>query len=124
MPRGLASRVRTLVPGAKTIEYSPQAYDAAAIAILAAEASGRTLGSVTADGVRSALPAVTSVGTACDSLERCLRLVRRGVDVDYVGYAGPYALDAAGDPGAARYLVRVLGANNRPGSAARPVSYP
>ena len=124
VPRGLASRVTTLVPGAKTIEYSSQAYDAAAIAILAAEASGRALGSITAADTRSALPAVTSVGTACDSIDRCLRLVRRGVDIDYVGYAGPYALDADGDPGAARYLVRVFGTNNKPGAAARPVRYP
>ena len=51
-------------------------------------------------------------------------LVRRGVDIDYVGYAGPYALDADGDPGAARYLVRVFGTNNKPGAAARPVRYP
>ena len=82
----------------------------AAIAILAAEASGRVLGTITPAGVRAALPAVTSIGQACDTLERCLRLVRRGVDIDYVGYAGPYELDAAGDPGAARYLVRVFGA--------------
>ena len=82
------------------------------------------LGAVTPEGVRAALPAVTSIGQACDTLERCLRLVRRGVDIDYVGYAGPYELDAAGDPGAARYLVRVFGANNEPGSSARPVRYP
>ncbi len=124
VPRGLAARVKTLAPNAKTTEYSPQAYDAAAIAILAAEASGRVLGTITPAGVRAALPAVTSIGQACDTLERCLRLVRRGVDIDYVGYAGPYELDAAGDPGAARYLVRVFGANNVPGSSARPVRYP
>jgi hypothetical protein len=53
-----------------------------------------------------------------------MRQLRRGVDIDYVGFAGPYELDDAGDPGAARYLVRVYGSNNKPGSAARPVSYP
>jgi len=124
VPRALASRIKALAPEAKQTAYSPQSYDAAAIAILAAEASGRMLGKVTPEGVRAALPAVTSVGTPCDSLSRCLRLVRRGVDIDYVGYAGPYALDAAGDPGAARYLVRVYGTNNVPGSSARPVRYP
>lgn len=124
VPRSLGARVTALAPGAKTTEYSPQAYDAAAIAILAAEASGRLLGSITPMGVRAALPAVTSIGTACDSLERCLRLVRRGIDIDYVGYAGPYELDVAGDPGAARYLVRVFGPDNKPGSSARPVRYP
>jgi branched-chain amino acid transport system substrate-binding protein len=124
VPRALASRIKALAPEAKQTAYSPQSYDAAAIAILAAEASGRMLGKVTPEGVRAALPAVTSVGTPCDTLARCLRLVRRGVDIDYMGYAGPYALDAAGDPGAARYLVRVYGTNNVPGSSARPVRYP
>ena len=124
VPRGLASRITTLAPGAKTTEYAAQAYDAAAIAILAAEASGQLVGTVTSEGVRAALPAVTSIGTPCDSLAQCLRLVRRGVDIDYVGYAGPYALDIAGDPGAARYLVRVYGTNGKPGSSARPVRYP
>lgn len=124
VPRALAARIKALEPGVKQTAYSPQSYDAAAIAILAAEASGRMLGKVTPEGVRAALPSVTSVGTPCDTLSRCLRLVRRGVDIDYVGYAGPYALDVAGDPGAARYLVRVYGTNNVPGSSARPVRYP
>jgi branched-chain amino acid transport system substrate-binding protein len=124
VPRGLATRIRDLVPTAKTMEYAAQAYDAAAIAILAAEASGRLVGAMTAETVRAALPAVTSIGTPCDRLAECLRLLRRGVDIDYGGYAGPYALDGAGDPGAARYLVRVYGTNNKPGSSARPARYP
>jgi len=124
VPRALLTRIRAAVPDAKQTAYSAQAYDAAAIAILAAEASGRLAGTITEQGVRAALPSVTSIGTPCDSLARCLRLLRRGADIDYVGYAGPYALDAAGDPGAARYLVRVFGSNNTPGSAARPVRYP
>jgi len=124
VPRALASRIAMIAPGAAETAYSAQAYDAAAIAILAAEASGRLTGAVTAEGIRSALGAVTSVGRPCDSVATCLRLVRRGADIDYVGYVGPYALDAAGDPGAARYLVRTYGATNKPGTAARPVNYP
>lgn len=124
VPRTLATRLQAIVPGARQTAYSAQAYDAAAIAILAAEASARLIGEVTAEGVRAALPSVTSVGQACEGLAKCLRLLRRGVDIDYVGYAGPYDLDAAGDTGAARYLVRTYGPSNRPGSAARPVAYP
>ena len=124
VPRSLASRLKQIVPTAPETAYSAQAYDAAAIAILAAEASGRLIGEITSDGVRAALPSVTSVGQSCEGLAKCLRLLRRGVDIDYVGYAGPYDLDAAGDPGAARYLVRTYGSSNRPGSAARPVNYP
>lgn len=124
VPRALAVRLREVVPEAPQTAYSAQSYDAAAIAILAAEASGRLLGEITPEGVRAAMPSVTSVGEACDRLATCLRLLRRGVDIAYVGYAGPYDLDAAGDPGAARYLMRTYGNNNRPGSSARPVDYP
>lgn len=124
IPRALTSRIRAIAPDTPETAYSAQAYDAAAIAILAAEASARLSGEVTAEGVRAALPAVTSLGQACNSLARCMRQLRRGIDIDYVGFAGPYELDDAGDPGAARYLVRTYGANNKPGSAARPVSYP
>lgn len=124
VPRSLASRLRQVAPKAPETAYSAQTYDAAAVAILAAEAAGRLVGEITSDGVRAALPSVTSVGQACEGLAKCLRLLRRGVDIDYVGYAGPYDLDVAGDPNAARYLVRTYGPSNRPGSAARPVNYP
>lgn len=124
VPRALASRVKALVPDARQTAYSAQAYDAAAIAILAAQASGRLLGEITPEGVRAALPDVTAVGTECDTLARCLRLLGRGIDIVYIGYAGPYGLSADGDPSSGRYLVRTFGANNKPGSAARPVRYP
>jgi len=124
VPRGLASRVKALAPQASNTAYSPQAYDAAAIAVLAAEQSGRLLGEITPEGIRAALPAVTDVGMPCSTLEQCLRWVRRGTDIDYVGYGGPFALDSAGDPGKARYLARTFSANNQPGSSARPVRYP
>jgi branched-chain amino acid transport system substrate-binding protein len=123
-PRGLTRRVQAIAPGTSEMSYAPQAYDAAAIAILAAEASAALTGQVTAAGVRAALPSVTSVGQACDTLAKCLRQLRQGIDIDYVGYAGPYDLDASGDPGAARYLVRTFGTTNRPGTTARPIAYP
>lgn len=124
VPRSLQRRLAVTVPDAPQTAYAAQAYDAAAIAILAAEASGILLGEITAEGIRTALPSVTSVGEPCKTLVRCLRLLRSGADIDYVGYAGPYDLDTAGDPEAARYLVRTYGAGNRPGSTARPVAYP
>lgn len=124
VPASLAERLRVAAPGARQTAYSAQAYDAAAIAILAAEASGRAGGAVTAAGVRAALPAVTTGGTPCEGIARCLRLLRRGIDIDYVGYVGPYALTADGDPSAARYLVRTYGPANRPGVQARMVRYP
>jgi branched-chain amino acid transport system substrate-binding protein len=124
VPRGLGARVKALAPQASKTAYSPQAYDAAAIAILAAEQSGRLLGEITPEGIRAALPAVTDIGMACSTLEQCLRWVQRGADIDYVGYGGPFALDSAGDPGKARYLARTFTVANQPGSSTRPVRYP
>jgi len=124
VPRSLASQIRAIAPEAPETAYSAQAYDAAAIAILAAEASSALTGEITAAGVRAALPSVTAVGQSCETLGKCLRLLRQGVDIDYVGYVGPYDLDTAGDPGAARYLVRIYGTNNKPGTTARPIAYP
>jgi branched-chain amino acid transport system substrate-binding protein len=124
VPRELAKRVRAIAPTAPETAYSPQAYDAAAITILAAEQSGRVFGEISPEGIGAALPAVTSVGTACETLATCLRLLRQGADIDYVGYVGPYELDLKGDPRAARYLVRVFTDANKPGSSARPVRYP
>lgn len=124
VPRGLALRIQAIAPSAVETAYAAQAYDAAAIAILAAEAAAEVTGEVTAAGVQAALPSVTSGGQACDSLAVCLRQLRLGVDIDYVGYSGPYDLDGDGDPGAARYLVRTYGIGNKPGLSARPIAYP
>lgn len=123
VPRSLARRISAVTPGVRETAYAPQAYDAAAVAILAAEQSGRLLGTVTPQGVRAALSAVTSVGTACDTLARCLRLLRRGEDIAYVGYTGPVDLGSDGDPQAARYLVATYTEANKPSSTSRPLHY-
>ena len=124
VPRAFAERVKAEEPKAKSLDYAALAYDAAAVAILAAEQSARFLGEVTAEGIRGAIPSVTVGGAACDTLASCLRKVRDGVDIDYVGLSGAVDLGDAGEPIVATYAVRTFGANNEPGTRVRYVSVP
>ena len=63
-------------------------------------------------------------GTKCDALASCLRKVRDGVDIDYVGLSGAVDLGDAGEPIVATYAVRTFGSNNAPGTRVRYVSVP
>ncbi|MGI9197639.1 MAG: ABC transporter substrate-binding protein, partial [Candidatus Nanopelagicales bacterium] len=121
VPRALADRVRSLAPKARQLAYAAQAYDAAAVAILAAEQSSRFLGEVTPPGIRAAIPSVTTGGTPCDSLATCLRQARAGTDIGYVGLSGPVDLGEGGDPTVAAYAVRIIGPSNAPGTRVRYV---
>ena len=122
VPAALAERVRAQDRDAKEISYAALAYDAAAVAILAAEQSASFLGVVTSEGVRAAMPSVTTGGAICTSLAACLRKVRQGVDVDYVGQSGAVDLGESGDPIVATFSVRTFGANNKPGTRVRYVT--
>lgn len=122
--RSFAERVQAEDAKAKTMDYAALAYDAAAVAILAAEQSAKFLGEVTAEGIRGAIPSVTVGGARCDTLASCLRKVRDGVDIDYVGFSGAVDLGDTGEPIVATYAVRTFGANNAPGTRLRYVSVP
>ncbi len=124
VPRSLKKRVLAIAPDAPRVDYSPQAFDAAAIAILAAEQSGRFLGAVTPDGIRAALPSVTSGGISCTTLTRCLTLAQAGRDIAYLGYTGPLDLNDVGEPQGARYLMRTFGKDNKVRDATRAVRLP
>ncbi len=124
VPRSLKKRVLRIVPDASQLAYSPQAYDAAAISILAAEQSGRFLGAITPDGIRAALPSVTAGGISCTTLKRCLELARQGRDIAYVGYTGPLDLNDEGEPEASRYLMRTFGKDNKLRDSTRAVRLP
>lgn len=122
VPRGLADRIRAVAPQAKVISYSALAYDAAAVAILAAEQSARFLGTVTAAGIRAAIPSVTTGGSPCSAVATCLRAVRAGSDIDYVGQSGAVDLGEDGDPVVATYSIRTFGPTNVPGPRMRYVT--
>lgn len=97
----------------KKIDYAAQAYDAAAIAILAAEQVRATGVAPTGPLVSAAIPAVTTSGTTCH-LAECLRLLEQRRDINYRGLSGEVDLGANGDPVVATYAVRTLGAANVP----------
>lgn len=117
-------RLDTLVPGARERAYSPQAYDAAAITILAAAQADRMLGEVTSAGISAFLPAVTTSGVTCDTVASCLRKVADGIDIDYSGVSGTIDLGIDGTPVSGSFAVRTYGADNVPGSRARYVRFP
>lgn len=105
--------LRERLAGVRKFDYAAQAYDAAAVAILAARqviASGvEPIG----PAIRAAIPAVTTGGTAC-RLAECLRLIGQGRDIDYQGFSGDVDLGPEGDPVVATFVVRTLGADNAP----------
>ncbi|MEK9663537.1 MAG: ABC transporter substrate-binding protein [Candidatus Nanopelagicales bacterium] len=124
VPRSLKRSIGRIAPEATTTAYSPQAYDAAAITILAAEQSGQFLGEITPAGIRAALASVTSGGISCTTLRRCLTLAQQGRDIAYVGYTGPLDLNDEGQPEGARYIMRTYGANNVVRDSTRAVRLP
>lgn len=81
--------------------FAPNAYDAAWLVALAAEASDGT-----AEGIRSRLVAVSEGGEECAGAD-CLALLHAdpSADVDYVGASGPIDFLENGDVGSAVYQV-------------------
>jgi ABC-type branched-subunit amino acid transport system substrate-binding protein len=86
--------------------FDAQAFDAATLCYLAAVAANSSGGGEIASRIRDvASPPGRRVGPG--DLATAVRLLRRGVGIDYQGASGPLELDAAGDPGAGAYRVFV-----------------
>jgi branched-chain amino acid transport system substrate-binding protein len=106
-------------PGLTDMAFAAEAYDAAAVAILAA-------GAAADDGGPSIAAHLTSVsggaaggrGTGdrekCTGLPACLAAQGRGAAVDYEGESGPVGFDEHGDVTTARFMVLRFGADNLP----------
>ena len=107
----------------RRVDYAAHAYDAAAVAILAAEVVIADGGEATGPAVAAVIPGVTTVGQSCD-LAECLRLVRLDRDIDYRGLSGEVDLGPDGDPVVAVFELRTLGANNTPGTRVSYVRVP
>lgn len=75
------------------LDLAAEAYDATAVAALAAAAAG----SDDAGAMAAAMARVTRGATPCDGPEDCLPLLADGATVAYVGPSGPIAFDPAGD---------------------------
>ena len=94
-----AERVRDHAPGladaeGAALDLAAEAYDAAVVVALAAEAAR----SDAAEDVAASMAAVTDGGTPCRSPAACLDLIAAGVDLAYVGATGRSALGPDGNP--------------------------
>lgn len=103
-------------PDLKDMSFAAEAYDAAALAILAAGAAQDDAGASIASHL-IAVSGGTASGqgqrTKCTVLAECLGLEAKGTAIDYDGQSGPVAFDANGDVTAANFTVFRFGADNR-----------
>ncbi|WP_231567684.1 ABC transporter substrate-binding protein [Sinomonas humi] len=109
-------------PGLKDMTFAAEAYDAAALAILAAGEAQDDAGTSIAShligvsgGTASGAATLKGSGprTKCTALADCLGLESKGKPIDYDGQSGPIAFDANGDITTANFTVMSYGADNR-----------
>ena len=81
------------------ISYTPAAYDAAVIIMLASLQAGSNDAAVFAPEINS----VTRDGTKCSSYQECAALILGGTDIDYEGISGPLDFTDAGEPDRGTY---------------------
>lgn len=106
-------------PGLTDLTFAPEAYDAAALAILAAGAAkddgGPSIAAKLTAVSGGALPGNPSeTREKCTGLPDCLARQARGASIDYDGMSGPIAFDSHGDVTTARFMVFTFGADNLP----------
>ncbi|WP_077490792.1 ABC transporter substrate-binding protein [Sinomonas mesophila] len=98
--------------------FAAEAYDAAALAILAAAVAEDDAGASIASRLTAVSGGDPGTGspdrTDCTGLPACLELARAGRAVDYEGQSGPVAFDGHGDITTARFMVLRFGADNLP----------
>lgn len=89
----LAARFRLEDPGAGSLRYAAEAYDAVILAALAAQLSGDDGGA----SIARNLPAASAGGIPCTSFGECLDVLATQPDIDYAGVTGPADLGENGD---------------------------
>ncbi|MGQ0847199.1 MAG: ABC transporter substrate-binding protein [Sporichthyaceae bacterium] len=89
--------------------YAGEAYDATVLLALATEAAKSDLGK----DIAAKMIEVSTGGTKCTEVAKCLELVRAGTDVDYDGISGPIEFDTTGEPSFAAMGVYQFGADNK-----------
>ena len=124
-PAGLLNGVKGTQPGAEikddfrarlmaadptltVFNYGPEAYDAAIISALAAQAAGDDSGA----SIASELKNVTTGGEKCTDFAACVALLKENKDIDYDGVSGPIEFDDWGDPTEATIGVYQYGQDN------------
>ncbi|MDQ4503196.1 ABC transporter substrate-binding protein [Sinomonas sp. ASV322] len=107
-------------PGLADMTFAAEAYDAAALAILAAadaqDDGGPSIAShlisVSGGAIAPSGQSTSAQRTKCTGLANCLSLEAKGTHVDYDGQSGPIAFDANGDITTANFTVFKYGAGN------------
>lgn len=103
-------RLRAVEPQLTDFNYAGEAYDAVAIAAIAAEYA-RTTDPAT---VAKHLVAVTTGGQVCETVASCLELARSGTDLQYRGISlRNSGLTERGEPATATYGTVTFGSDNR-----------
>lgn len=95
-------------PSLTVFNYGPEAYDAAVITALAAQAAADDSGASIASELRN----VTTGGEKCTDFAGCLALLNEDKDIDYDGVSGPIEFDEWGDPTEATIGVYRYGSDN------------
>ncbi|NUP65948.1 MAG: ABC transporter substrate-binding protein [Nonomuraea sp.] len=108
-PEAFQRRLLTVDPKLTNYTYAAEAYDAATLIALAAEAAKDDAGAALA----AELADVSKGGEKCDSFKECADLLKAGKDIDYEGVSGPVDFDDAGDPSVATIGVYQYGADNK-----------
>lgn len=107
-------------PGLKDLTFAAEAYDAASLAILAADEAKDDGGASIAAHLTGVSGGPTpgrdpmAAREKCMGLPDCLARQARGAAVDYDGMSGPIAFDSHGDITTARFLEFDFGADNQP----------
>jgi branched-chain amino acid transport system substrate-binding protein len=104
----LAARFRLEDPGAGSLRYAAEAYDAAILAALAATLAGDDGGA----SIARSLPAASAGGIPCTSFGECLDVLVTEPDIDYAGVTGPVDLGGDGDLAAPGFGLFSYGADN------------
>jgi branched-chain amino acid transport system substrate-binding protein len=105
--------------GLTDLTFAAEAYDAASLAILAAEEAKDDGGASIASrliGVSGGAVPGSGPGARqkCTGLPACLTAQAKGAAVDYEGQSGPIAFDDHGDVTTARFMVFTYGPDNQP----------
>jgi len=102
------SELLEINPDLKDFSYAPEAYDAAILIALAAQAAGNDSGRAIGDTLKQ----VSAEGEKCTNYADCLALLEDGKDIDYDGKSGPIDLNDVGDPSKAVMGIYTYGADN------------
>jgi neutral amino acid transport system substrate-binding protein len=114
------ARLLAVDAGLKDVSFAAEAYDAVALAALAAaraqDDAGRSIAAnlIAVSGGSAEGAAAAGAAGSCLSYKDCLARLKSGQEANYDGESGPIAFDANGDITSATFSVFTYGADNLP----------